>query len=146
MARIHAVRLTQVDAQVARALFQLMARVFDEPSEELGDEYLLTLLRRPDFWAVAAFMEDELVGGLTANTLPNTRRQSSEIFIYDVAVRADRQRRGVGRMLISTLLAAAEAEGIHDVFVPAENDDNHALEFYRALGCKAAAVTHFSFR
>lgn len=145
MANIRTLRLTVADIGIARRLFLLMARVFEEPSEPLSDEYLSMLLRRPDFWALAAFMDDELVGGLSAYTLPMTRQQFSEIFIYDIAVRSDRQRKGVGRRLISTLRAAAEAEGIHEIFVPADNEDEHALEFYRSLGGEPAAVTHFAF-
>lgn len=146
MANIHALRLTAADAEVARRLFELMAQVFEEPNEPLSDEYLLKLLRRSDFWAIAAFMDDELVGGLTAYTLPMTRQELSELFIYDIAVRSDRQRRGVGRSLISTLRAAAEVEGIHEIFVPADNEDAHALDFYRSLGGEPAAVTFFAFR
>jgi aminoglycoside 3-N-acetyltransferase I len=75
-----------------------------------------------------------------------TRQPSSEIFIYDIAVRADWQRQGVGRTLIVTLRAAAEAEGINDIFVPADNEDTHALDFYRSLGAEPTAVTHFTFQ
>src|SRR5688572_24079965 len=146
MANIRTLRLTAAHAATARQLFQLMARVFDEPGEPLNDEYLLALLKRQEFWVIAAFTEDELIGGLTAHTLPLTRQQSSELFIYDIAVRTDRQRQGVGRTLIATLRAAAEAEGIHDIFVPADNDDTHALDFYRSLGAEPAAVTHFTFK
>lgn len=49
-------------------------------------------------------------------------------------------------MLVSALLAAAEAEGIHELFVPADNEDTHGLDFYRSLGAESAAVTHFTFR
>ena len=52
---------------------------------------------------------------------------------------------GVGRLLVSALREAATAAGIDDVFVPAENEDLHALEFYRALGGAATPVTFFTF-
>jgi aminoglycoside 3-N-acetyltransferase I len=145
MQAIRTLRLTSADAETARRLFQLMASVFVEPNTPLSDEYLQRLLKRADFWAIAAYVDDELVGGLTAHTLPMTRNESSEIFIYDIAVRADRQRMGVGRRLVSSLRAAARAEGIADIFVPADNDDSHALDFYRALGGAASAVTIFTF-
>jgi aminoglycoside 3-N-acetyltransferase I len=44
------------------------------------------------------------------------------------------------------LRAAAEAEGIHEIFVPADNEDEHAPSFYRSLGAEPAAVTFFAFR
>jgi aminoglycoside 3-N-acetyltransferase I len=142
-------RLSQADREQARALFLLMAEVFEEPGEEpgepLGDAYLDRLLSRPDFWAIAALAGDELVGGLTAHTLMMTRTESSEIFIYDIAVRPEHQRKGVGRQLMDALRVAAAAVGIDDIFVPADNDDTHALDFYRALGGEGAPVTIFTF-
>jgi citrate lyase synthetase len=63
-----------------------------------------------------------------------TRAESGEVFIYDVAVRADRQRRGIGRQLVTVLCAAATAAGFGDVFVPVDSTDGQALDFYRALG------------
>ena len=74
-----------------------------------------------------------------------TRRQSSEIFIYDIAVRREYQRKGVGRQLVAELQDSATASGIRTLFVPADDDDVHALDFYRALGGAASPVTFFTF-
>jgi aminoglycoside 3-N-acetyltransferase I len=74
-----------------------------------------------------------------------TRDESAEVFIYDLAVRADRQRRGVGRLLINALRADATATGIGVVFVPVDDADEHALDFYRAVGGVPTAVTVFTF-
>ena len=142
---IRIVRLTRADLVLARELFLTMAAVFAEPCEPLDDDYLDRLLGRANFWAMAAFIGDDLAGGLTAHTLPMTTSPSSTIFIYDIAVRAEHQRQGVGRELIAVLRKAAIADGIRDVFVPADNDDTHALEFYRALGGAPTASTIFTF-
>lgn len=138
-------RLTEMDRQLARELFGLLARVFDEPSRPLSDEYVEGLLARRDFWAMAAFMGTQLVGGVTAHTLPLTREEGAEIFIYDVAVEPAAQRHGVGRLLTDALRREAAALGIDVAFVAADNDDRHALAFYRALGGDAAPVTMFTF-
>jgi aminoglycoside 3-N-acetyltransferase I len=124
----------------------MLGEVFEEPGEPLSDAYLDRLLARVDFWAIAAFDEPgDIIGGITAHTLPMTRSETSEIFIYDVAVRADRQRQGIGRRLLQALRAAAGAAGVDDLFVAADNEDAHALDFYRALGGAAAPVTMFTF-
>src|SRR4051812_29002630 len=120
-------RLKAGERDVARQLFTLMADVFGEGSGDLSDGYLDGLLQRESFWAIAAYAGEELVGGITAHTLPMTRTESLELFIYDLAVREDFQRRGVGRALVTGLREAAAAAGIHDVFVPADNEDTHAL-------------------
>jgi aminoglycoside 3-N-acetyltransferase I len=122
-----------------------MAKVFDEGSEELSDGYVDRLLGREDFWAIAAFVDNDIVGGITAHTLPMTRAQYFEIFIYDIAVRSEHQRKGIGRRLVEELRAQAASMGITDLFVPADNEDAHALDFYRALGGEAAPVTIFTF-
>ncbi len=138
-------RLTAGDREPAKVLFTLMAKVFDEGSEELSDGYVDRLLGREDFWAIAAFVDNDIVGGITAHTLPMTRAQYSEIFIYDIAVRSEHQRKGIGRRLVEELRAQAAGMGITDLFVPADNEDAHALDFYRALGGEAAPVTIFTF-
>jgi aminoglycoside 3-N-acetyltransferase I len=145
------VRLGAGDVALAKTMFSGLAAVFEEagdfeePGDELSDEYVAGLLSRTAFWAIAAIDGDGVVGGLTAHTLPMTRTQSSEIFIYDIAVRRDRQRQGIGRSLIAYLREAAAAEGIDTVFVPAEDEDDHAIGFYRALGGDASPVTFFTF-
>jgi aminoglycoside 3-N-acetyltransferase I len=138
-------RLTAGDRELAKVLFSVMAEVFDEGSEELSDGYIDRLLGREDFWAIAAFIGNDIVGGLTAHTLPMTRAEYSEIFIYDIAVRSEHQRKGIGRRLVEELRAQAAGTGITDLFVPADNEDAHALDFYRALGGEAAPVTIFTF-
>jgi aminoglycoside 3-N-acetyltransferase I len=114
-------RLTAADREPARQLFALLARVFGEPQRPLSDDYLDRLLGRADFWAMAAFVDGRLVGGLTAYTLALTREEGAEIFIYDVAVDPAVQRRGVGRALIDALLREAAALNINVAFVPADN-------------------------
>ncbi len=77
MIKIRTSRLTSDNRELAKGLFIMMAEVFAEKCDHLSDDYLDRLLSREDFWAIAAFVGDEIVGGLTAHTLPMTR---SEIF------------------------------------------------------------------
>ena len=106
---------------------------------------MVSLLRREEFWAVVATEGGAVVGGLTAHALPMTRSRSTELFIYDLAVRVDRQRQGIGRALVDHLLALGRTAGIDTTFVPADDEATHALEFYRALGGAPQPVTFFTF-
>jgi aminoglycoside 3-N-acetyltransferase I len=145
IATVEVRRLGRDDRELAARLFALMADVFEQDHTALSAPYLDRLLATSEFWALAALRDAELLGGLTAHTLPMTRAEACELFIYDVAVRADVQRQGVGRALVTAVRQQAAAEGIGVVFVPAENEDAHALDFYSALGGDAAAVTVFTF-
>ena len=145
MIEIRAKRLTSSDREEAQRLFTLMAEVFSDDCHPLSGDYLDQLLSREAFWAIAAFAGDDLIGGVTAHTLPMTKTEAAELLIYDIAVRRDHQRKGVGRHLVAALCEQASRFGIQDVFVPADNDDVHALDFYRALGGEPSPVTLFTF-
>jgi aminoglycoside 3-N-acetyltransferase I len=138
-------RLGAADVRLALDTFHVMADVFDEGGKLLSAEYVLTLLTRPDFWALAALEDGTPIGGITAHVLPMTRQEGQELFIYDLAVLATHQRRGVGRRLVETLCSTAAAAGISVAFVPADIEDEHAVAFYHALGGEAAPVTIFTF-
>ena len=142
---VRAVRLGPGDEALAQRTFTLMAEVFEQDRQPTSDAYVGDLLARPGFWALAATVGGDVVGGLTAHTLPMTTGERAELFLYDIAVRPDRQRRGVGRRLVEQLRHLGAAGGIDLVFVPADDDDLHALDFYRALGGVPAAVTIFDF-
>ncbi|MCX6602450.1 MAG: GNAT family N-acetyltransferase [Acidobacteria bacterium] len=121
-----------------------MAEVFEEERQPLSLPYLGQLLARDDVWIIAAFADSQIIGGITAYTLPLTRTESSELFIYDLAVLPAHQRKGVGRRLVAALRDGVNAEGIAVAFVAADNEDLHALDFYRAIGGTASPVTIFT--
>lgn len=123
----------------------MMAGVFAENAEPLTDDYLVRLLNRDSFWAIAAFAGDQIVGGITAHTLPMTRSPSSEVLIYDLAVRQEHKKQGVGGTLIPELREAAAAADLGDVFVPVNNEDTYSLDFYRAQGGEPSPVTILTF-
>jgi aminoglycoside 3-N-acetyltransferase I len=142
---MRSIRLKPGDRDLARELFSLMAAAFEVECGALGDAYVDRLLAREDFWAIAAFDGEQIIGGVTAHTLPMTRDESSEVFLYDIAVRSEHRRKGVGRRLVADLRERAAASGIGVMFVPADDEDVHALDFYRALGGAASPVTIFTF-
>src|SRR5688572_7741108 len=102
-------RLRAGDEVLFHRTIAMMAEVFEEPCDAFNHAFAARMLERVDFWALAAFEAGSIVGGVTAYALPMARTAATELFIYDVAVRTDRQRRGVGRALLNELhrLAAA---------------------------------------
>ena len=140
------VRLGSADIELAQQTFAMMAVVFEDLDHEpLHERYLVQLLTRSDLWSYAAVAEGRPVGGLTAHALPMTRTESTELLTYDLAIRSDWQRRGVGRAMIARLLEDGAAAGISEMWVPADDEDSHALEFYRRTGGQAQPVTIFTY-
>lgn len=142
---IHTRRLARSDMALAARLYALMSSAFDEPQAPLSEAYLAALLASERFWTIAALSGDELLGGVTAHSLYMTRQEASEVFIYDIAVHPSYRRRGVGKALVSTLRAMCAQAGIGVAFVPADNEDTHAIDFYRSLGGIPTPVTLFTF-
>lgn len=126
-------------------MFAVMAAAFDETVDPVSDAYVSGLLTTSSFWAVAAFDGARVIGGITAHTIPMTRSSSSELFVYDLAVHEEHRRRGVGSQLFLALRAYASEAGISDIFVPADEEDGHALAFYRSLGGQESPVRFFAW-
>ncbi len=131
--------------QMAQALFTLLAEVLDEGALAASDAYIDRILEGGTFWAVAAVEQSTVVGGLTAHLLPMTRAEQSELLIYDVAVDESWQRRGVGKMLVDWVRKEASVEGVDSVFVLADNEDAHAISFYKTIGGAGSPVTLFEW-
>lgn len=141
----HTRRLGAGDFRLARTTLNVMARVFEADAVDDRDSHLADLLRSPHFWAFTATIESRVVGGLTAYSLPMARNRARELFIYDLAVDAAYRRRGVATRLMTAARRSANIEGIDVIFLVAENDDAHALAFYRALGMNETPTTYFAF-
>src|SRR5215813_4582381 len=94
-------RLYSGDTDIAASMFSMMASVFGDAPDTLSLGYVERLLRRDDFWAIAAIEDREPVAGLTAFTLPLTRSEAAELLIYDIAVQPRHQRCGIGRRLVN---------------------------------------------
>ena len=139
-------RLDREDVPIAKKLFQLFRDVFGQESRaNPGEAYLKDLLGKPGFIIYAAMYGDEVAGGLTAYELPMWHSESSEMFLYDIAIRPEYQRIGLGKKLLLALMAYCRQAGIREMFVAADEDDTHALDFYHATGGKAAKVVHFTY-
>lgn len=100
-------RLGAGDVALLQALNALFAEVFEDretyASRPPGPAYLSTLLGDPCFVAVAALEEERAIGGLVAYGLRKFEQARSELYIYDLAVAAQRRRQGVATALIAAL-------------------------------------------
>lgn len=128
------------------ALVNVFEEVFDMENFLMPDlDYLEKLLKKEDFMVYVALFGEQVVGGLTAYVLPSYYFQSSDVYIYDLAVDAPFQRKGTGRKLIDAIKTDCKALGLKEVFVQADRIDQHAIDFYHATGGSAEDVVHFYY-
>jgi aminoglycoside 3-N-acetyltransferase I len=143
---IHIQQLGKSDLLLFRELITLFNEVFEEKRGAVANEtYLKQLLQRKEFIVFVALQNDNVIGGLTAYEMPMYSAEHSELYIYDMAVKTEFQRMGIGKNLISALSGYAKANNIKTMFVEAHEEDTHAIDFYHSANGKAGKVVHFNF-
>lgn len=138
-------QLRREDEALLQDLFRLYVEVFDSPYTSPGPAHFSNLLQQENMRFFIATTGETVVGGLTAYILPSVYTSTSEVYLYDLAVRKDYQRQGIGRQLLKTLGQWCKEHAIQEFFVQADNADAHAIAFYRRTGGIPGHVTHFSY-
>ena len=129
-----------------KELIRLFEDVFEMKNFKMPDEnYLQKLLEEDSFFVFVAMIQDQVVGGLTSYTLQQYYSKSPLVYIYDLAVKTEFQRQGIGKMLISGLTNYCREIGIEEVFVQADEVDDFAIKFYHSTGATAEKVVHFYY-
>lgn len=127
-------------------LVRLFAEVFETDNFRLPPTaYLRKLLERENFLVFAAFHQQKVIGGLTTYVLQHYYEEKPLAYIYDVAVATEWQRQGIGRMLINAHNGYCRQQGFAEAYVQADQEDDHAIDFYRKTKATEAPVVHFSY-
>jgi aminoglycoside 3-N-acetyltransferase I len=131
------------DLSLMRDLIGMFAKAFGDPQTYLGnqpsDAYLSDLLGKSHFIAIAATMDEFVVGGLAAYQLDKFEQDRREIYLYDLAVDEGYRRRGIATATIEALRAEAVRRDADVVFVQADLEDAPAIALYEKLGVKKTA-------
>ena len=143
---IRVIKLNHNDIDKFIELIRVFEEVFEMKNFTIPDEkYLIKLLAKEDFFSFVAVLENKVVGGLTTYTLKQYYSIAPLVFIYDIAVKTEVQRQGVGKLLISGLSGYCKDNGYEEMFVLADEVDNHAIEFYRSTGATEERVVNFNY-
>ena len=94
------------------------------------------------FIALAAVVDETVVGGLAAYELRKFEQDRTEIYIYDLAVAAGHRRKGIATALIRELQLMATEREAYVIFVQADQSDPPAIALYSKLG-RREDVLHF---
>lgn len=127
-------------------LVLLFNKEFESPDlNYVNDKNIRSLIAKPDFICFVAFIGDEVVGGLTGYELLMYDQEGSSMYLYDLAVDKNYQRRGIGSNLVGELMDYCRSKDIKDLFVQADVEDQHAVEFYNKIGGDDSETVQFSF-
>lgn len=127
-------------------MIRLFEDVFETENLKLpAVDHLQQLLEKNDFYVFAAFLGDEIVGGLTAYSLVQYYSARPLVYIYDLAVKTTLQRGGIGKKLIAAVTDYCREIGVEEIFVQTERAEDQAVNFYHSTGATAEEVIHFTY-
>lgn len=143
----HSIKLlNQEDLNLFQDLIFVFEEVFEMKEFKLpAPDHLQNLLAKADFMVFAVLHENKVVGGLTAYVLTSYFHESSDAYILDLAVKVDFQRQGLGKKLMEAIFQHCKKLKFKEVFVQADQIDQHAVDFYRSLGGIAENAVNFDF-
>jgi aminoglycoside 3-N-acetyltransferase I len=134
------------DVAPMRQMLAVFADAFEDPdayaARPPSDGYLAARLADPAFIAIAGYAGATMVGGLAAYELRKFEQERSEIYIYDLAVRAAFRRQGIATAMIEGLKDVARKRGSYVIFVQADHGDDPAVALYTKIGTRED-VMHF---
>lgn len=108
--------------------------------------HLQKLISNKNLLVFVAKTNKKLLGGLTAHVLDRYDSEKASVYIYDLAVITEFQRKGIGKLLIATLNDYCKKNDFNEVFVQAETDDIQAVNFYRTTAISnELKATHFTY-
>ncbi|MDQ2719424.1 MAG: GNAT family N-acetyltransferase [Bacteroidota bacterium] len=139
-------KLSQADITKLTELINIYADVFDTENFSIPNkEYLQTLLDKENIVFCVALLDNLVIGGLTAYILPSVYYPSSQVYIYDLAIKQNMQRQGIGKKLILFLKNYCTEFGHKEIYVQADIEDQNAIDFYKATGGHSEKVIHFTY-
>lgn len=135
------------DLETFRELIHLFNLVFELPPGIAPDDHLIRQLQRSDFYVFVAEKGDQVVGGLTMYELQQYHSTKPLGYVYDLAVAVEHQRQGIGKQILSTARDCCRQKGFEEMYVQAEQEDQHAVDFYHSTTPSEIEVAvHFSYQ
>lgn len=111
-----------------------------------SNAHLANLLQSDNFFVVVAMAQNRVIAGLTIYILQQYYSEKPLAYIFDLAVLAEHQRKGIGKSLIKFTNDYCRQKGFEGVFVQADKVDDYAIDFYRLTKpTSEEQVVHFDY-
>lgn len=147
MINIRFKKLDKNEIELFIKIIRLFEDVFEMKNFKMPEfNHLKNLLQKEKFDVFAALFDDKVAGGLTVYTLDQYYSEKPLAYIYDLAVKKEFQRKGIGKKLIDFVKDFYRQKDFEEVFVQADKVDDYAVDFYRKTGVTDEEdVIHFYY-
>jgi len=107
------------------------------PVKPLADDAASAYLANPNVLHWVAEKSGRVVGDLHCYALQKRAGEPMEVLLYEIGVRQNCRREGIGASLVRSLLEWMSRHGVKEAWVLADNPG--AVEFYKACGFKVGS-------
>jgi aminoglycoside 3-N-acetyltransferase I len=119
--------------------FSQLVRLFTSESNARNDSYktenhLESFLQNQKNHVVVASVNNTVIGGLTAYEIEMYKKETSEIFLFEIEVKEEYRQQGVGSLLIHKLKDICKQSSIQQIFVLTSRNNDSALKLYNSTG------------
>ncbi len=145
LSRIHIKKLNKNNLAELKDLIAIFIEEFE--SEATGvpsDEYLTQLLHKEYFGVFVAKKGNQVVGGATTYELKKYYSETSELYMYDIAIQNEFQNLGIGKKLLAYIRNYGSENGMESIYVQAESDNTQAIRFYESTIGIGEKLEHFT--
>ena len=97
---------------------------------------LVEFLADPMRYLLLAIEDGYVVGSLNGYALQPPHRRDPQFLLYEIDVRPDRQRRGIGKALVERFIAEARAARALEVWVLTNRSNPAAMALYASCGLR----------
>ena len=126
-------------------LRQIFVREYDANAAVLDEQQSKQLSDNRNFIAVGATVGFELVGGLAAHIVTNYYKGGNDLFIYDIAIKPEHQKKGIGNELIKFTKQFCIDHNIKEMYVAVDENDENGLAYYRKTEGQERASRFFVY-
>jgi len=84
--------------------------------------------------SIVAVGGDEVVGSLNGYSLRHPNSRQPQFLLYEIDVKKQYRRRGVGAALVAAFVSEAQASGAFEVWVLTNHSNEAAMGMYRRCG------------
>jgi len=133
--RLHIERIIKVDSEFIKEFNKVLEEeiIWDEKivwDTQQGKKFIAN----PDNALFVAYLDNQIVGFLTAHRLQRFDNKKAEVFIYDVGVHKDFRQIGIGKALIAEVKKWAKEVGAEEAWVLTNRSNPAAMALYKSTG------------
>ena len=109
------------------------------------DQYLIDQLSDERFHVIVALDKGKVIGGVTGYELQMFGRESTEMFLYEIGVEQEYQRKGIAGSLIKKLQSICHEKDINEMFVVTSSNNEAAKQLYKKTGGEMEVAPIFTY-